>query len=181
MRLPWGGPTALDGALEGSYNFLMEVSSTLRSVTRGLLAAGIVAACIAIIPLAARLGLLILSTAPNPRHPPSDLMGEAVGWAIVGAGAGLISAVIGEALTVIEGRGFFISHRGLIIGAGVGIVIAIFLGTNLAVLQMDSVDGQAITSVNLGILAGATVASLGAVAGAIVGAILKRVIVALVP
>ena len=46
---------------------------------------------------------------------------------------------------------------------------------------MVSVDGQAITSVNLGLLAGATVASLGAVAGAVIGAILKRVIVALVP
>ena len=160
----------------------MEANNSLRSVSRGLLAVAIVAVSIAVILwLAPRLGLLILSTAPNPRHPPIDLLGEAVGWAIVGAGAGFIGAVIGEALTNIQERGFFLSHRRLIIGSAVGMVIAIFLGTNLAVLQMASVDGQAITSVNLGLLAGATVASLGAVAGAAVGAILKRVIVALVP
>lgn len=160
----------------------MEVTSSFRSLSRGLLAAVLVAASIAVIIwLAPRLGLLILSTAPNPRHPPIDLLGEAVGWAIVGFGAGLISAIIGESLATIEERGFFLSHRGLFIGGAVGIVIAIFLGANLAVLQMPSVDGQAITSTYLGILAGATVASLGAVAGAVVGAILKRVIVALVP
>lgn len=142
----------------------------------------LVAASIAVIIwLAPRLGLLILSTAPNPRHPPIDLLGEAVGWAIVGAGAGLISAVIGEALTNVQERGFFVSHRGLIIGSAVGMIIGIFLGSNLAVLQMVSVDGQAITSTYLGILAGATVASLGSVAGAVIGAVLKRAIVALVP
>ncbi len=159
----------------------MEANNSTISLSRGLLAAAIFAACIALIPLAAQVGLLVLGTDPNPRHPPSDLMGEAVGWAIVGFGAGLIGAIIGEALTNVQERGFFISHRGLIIGSAVGIVIAIFLGTNLAVLQMPSVDGQAITSTYLGILAGATVASLGAVAGAVAGAILKRVIVALVP
>jgi hypothetical protein len=160
----------------------MEVSSgNLKSATLGLLVAAIVTACIAIIPLAARLGLLILETAPNPRHPPSDLLGEAIGWAIVGAGAGLISTVIGEALTSFEERGFFIYHRGLIIGTAVGIIIGTFLGMNFAVLQMDSVDGQAITSTTLGIMAGATVASLAAVAGAVLGVVGKRVLVALVP
>ncbi len=159
----------------------MEANNSLRSVSLGLLAATIFAACIALIPLAAQLGLLILGTDPNPRHPPSDLMGEAIGWAIVGAGAGLISTVIGEALTTIEERGFFISHRGLIVGAAVGIVIATFLGMNFAVLQMDSVDGQAITSTTLGIMAGTTVGSLGAVAGTVLGVIAKRVLVALVP
>ena len=118
----------------------MEVNNSLRFLSRGLLAAAIAAACIALIPLAAQLGLLILGTAPNPRHPPSDLMGEAVGWAIVGFGAGLIGAVIGESLATIEDRGFFLSHRGLIIGSAVGIAIAIFLGSNLAVLQMPSVN-----------------------------------------
>ena len=60
----------------------MEVNNSLRFLSRGLLAAATAAACIALIPLAAQLGLLILGTAPNLRHPPSDLMGEAVGWSL---------------------------------------------------------------------------------------------------
>ena len=44
---------------------------------------------------------------------------------------------------------------------------------------MDSVDGQAITSVNLGILAGATVSIVGAVAGIAFGTVLRRVVVVL--
>jgi hypothetical protein len=61
----------------------------------------------------------------------------------------------------------------------VGIALAAFLGITLAVLQMDSADGQAITSIKLGVLAGATVSILGAIAGGVIGAVLRRVIVAL--
>ena len=79
-------------------------------------------------------------------------MGEAVGWAIVGALSGAICTVIGESVKMQEYRGFLIKHKGLIIGFAVGTALALFLGMNLAVLQMDSVDGQAVTSVNLGSL-----------------------------
>ena len=78
-----------------------------------------------------------------------------------------------------EEGGIFVSNKGPILGSLVGITIAAFFGINLAVLQMDSVDGQAITSLNLGVLAGAAVSILGAVAGGVIGTVLRRVVVAL--
>jgi hypothetical protein len=151
----------------------------MKVVVRVLWSVIIVAAAMVMIYLAARAGLLFLYIAPNPRHPPLDLMGEAVGWAIIGAGAGAISAVIGETVTMMAEGNFFIRHKGLIIGSAVGIVIAIFLGMNFAVLQMDSVDGQAMTSVDLAILAGTVAGVLGCIAGIIIGVTVRRLIVAL--
>jgi hypothetical protein len=153
----------------------------MKGIAKGLLSLAIVAACLAVIPAAARVGLLILGTAPNPRHPPGDVMGEAVGWAIVGAVVGAVSAIIGEAVVMREERGIFATYKGLIWGSVSAIALAAFLGVGLAVVQMDSVDGQAITSVNLGVLAGGVVATLGAVAGVVIGAVLKRLVTALAP
>ena len=48
-------------------------------------------------------------------------------------------------------------------------------------MQMDSVDGQAITSTGLGTVAGGTVGVLGAVAGVVIGFVVKRLVVALAP
>ena len=155
------------------------VRRAIKGPAKGLLCLSLVVACGAVIPGAAALGLLILGTEPNPRHPPGDLMGEAVGWAIIGGLVGTISTIIGEALVMREERAFLVAHKVLILGSIVGITIAAFLGINLAVLQMDSVDGQAITSIKLGVLAGATVSILGAIAGGVIGAVLRRVIVAL--
>lgn len=138
----------------------------------------IIAGCIAIIPLAVTAGLLILGTDPNPRHPPQDLFGEAVGWAIIALLAGSVSTIIGESLTMPEGRGALIDNRGIFYGGAVGMVIALFFGTNLAVLQMASVDGQAITSVDLGILAGGTVSAIACVAGIVMGDVLRRMVLA---
>jgi hypothetical protein len=153
----------------------------MRGIAKGLLSLAILAACLAVIPAAARVGLLILSIAPNPRHPSGDVMGEAVGWAIVGALVGAAGAMIGEAVVMREERGILAAYRGLILGSVSAIALAAFLGVSLAILQMDSVDGQAITSVNLGVLAGGVVGTLGALAGVVIGAILKRVIIALAP
>jgi hypothetical protein len=103
-----------------------------------------------------------------------------MGWAIMGALSGALCAVIGESVTVHrEGRNFLARNRALIIGAMVGVIVAGFLGMNFAVLQMDSVDGQAITSVNLGIISGTLVAILGAISGVIIGTTLRRLIIAL--
>jgi hypothetical protein len=151
----------------------------MKVTARILLSLIIVAAGVAVIYLAARAGLLFLYIAPNPRHPPLDLLGEAVGWAVVGAGAGAISAVIGETVTMLAEGNIFIRNKGLIIGSAIGIVIAIFLGMNFAVLQMDSVDGQAMTSVNLAIIAGTTAGVLGCIAGIVMGVTVRRLIVAL--
>ena len=146
---------------------------------RGLASLGIVGVCLALLPAVVQLGLLILATNPNPRHPPSDLLGEAMGWAIIGALSGAVCAVIAESVTLRQVGGFMISNRPLIIGSLVGILIAAFLGMNFAVLQMNSVDGQAITSVNLGIMAGGLVATLGSISGVIGGITLRRTVVGL--
>ena len=73
----------------------------------------------------------------------------------------------------------FADNKGLILGGAIGLTIALLFGTNLAVLQMDSVDGQAITSVNLGLIAGATVSILAGIAGVILGMVLRRALLAL--
>jgi len=146
---------------------------------RGLASLGIVGVCLASLPAGVQLGLLILATNPNPRHPPSDLLGEAMGWAIIGALSGAVCAVTAESVTLRQEGGFMLSNRPLIISSLVGIVIAAFLGMNFAVLQMNSVDGQAITSVNLGIMAGGLVATLGSISGVIGGITLRRTVVGL--
>ena len=150
----------------------------MKGIAKGLMSLVIGAACLAFIPAAARVGLLILSTAPNPRHPPGDVMGEAVGWAIVGAAVGAVSVIIGEAVVMREERGILATYRGLILGSVSAITLAAVLGVALGVLQMDSADGQAITAVHLGVLSGGVVGTLGAVAGIIIGATLKRIVAA---
>lgn len=151
----------------------------MNRIRSGLASLGIVGICLAMLPVVVQLGLLILATNPNPRHPPSDLMGEAMGWAVIGTLSGALCAVIAESLTLPQGGSLMYRNRPLIIGSLVGIVIAAFLGMNFAVLQMDSVDGQAITSVNLAIMAGALVATLGSISGVISGITVRRTIVGL--
>lgn len=152
---------------------------SLNSLNKSILWILIVGACIATVPLAANAGLLILETAPNPRHPPQDLLGEAVGWAIIGLLISAVCTVIGESITnVPDPRSVFSRHKGLILGSGIGVVLALLIGSNLAFLQMASVDGQAITSVPLGLMSGATVAFIGAVAGVVMGFVLRRAVLA---
>lgn len=151
----------------------------MRSISIGLASLGIVGVCLAFLPAAVQLGLLVLATNPNPRHPPADLLGEAMGWAVLGTLSGAICAVIGESITIQRDGGLLARNKALIIGGGIGIVIAAFLGMNFAVLQMDSVDGQAITSVNLGVIAGTVVGTLGAISGVVIGVTLRRLVIAL--
>ena len=106
-------------------------------------------------------------------------MGEAMGWAIIGTLSGALCAVLAESFALPEDGGFMARNRPLIVGSLIGIFIAAFLGMNFAVLQMDSVDGQAITSVNLAIIAGALVAILGSISGVISGITVRRTVVGL--
>ena len=144
-----------------------------------LLSLIILAAGAVVIYLAARAGLLFLYIAPNPRHPPLDLLGEAVGWAVIGAGAGGLSAVIGETLATLGEGNFFSRNKGLIIGSVIGIITATVLGMNFAALQRYSVDGQAMTSVNLALVSGAAAGFLGSIAGIVMGIAIRRLVVAL--
>ena len=151
----------------------------MNELIKTLLGLFLLAACIAVVPLAANAGLLILGIDPNPRHPPGDLMGEAVGWAVLGLLISAVSTIIGESVSSVpDPQSFYTRHKGLILGSAVGVALALFFGTNFAYLQMSSVDGQAITSVPLGIMSGATVAFMGAVAGVVMGFILRRAVVA---
>lgn len=152
---------------------------SLNNLNKSILWIVIVGACIAAVPLAANAGLLILETAPNPRHPPQDLLGEAVGWAVIGLLISAVCTIIGESIAnVPDPRSVFSRHKGLIMGSGVGVILALLIGSNLAFLQMASVDGQAITSVPLGLMSGATVAFIGAVAGVAMGLVLRRAVLA---
>ena len=151
----------------------------MRTYLNGFLSTVIVAAGLAAIPLAAMVGLLILGTEPNPRHPPADVMGAAVGWGIIAALVGALGAIIGE-LAMMGGGNASGAHRGLILGGAAGLAVAIGLGISLAVYEMNTVNGQAITSETLGVLAGATVAVLAAIGGIAVGATLRRVVAAVI-
>ncbi len=148
----------------------------MNRITKSLLSLAIVGACLSSIPVAARVGLLILSTAPNPRHPPGDLLGEAIGWTITGAIVGAVVVIITESTMFQERKGTYESHKGLILGTMVALALGAFLGIGLAIIEMDSVDGQAITSTTLGVITGAVISGMGVVAGAGIGATLRRFI-----
>ena len=148
----------------------------MNRITNTLLSLTIVGACLASIPVAARVGLLILSTAPNPRHPPGDLLGEAVGWTIVGTIVGVVVVIIAESTIFQERQGIYQSHKGVILGTVAALALGTMLGMVLAIIEMDSVDGQAITSTGLGVISGAVASGLGVLAGAGVGTTLRRLV-----
>lgn len=152
----------------------------MRGIAKKLIGVTIIAASVAVIPGAAMLGLLILDIEPNPKHPPGDVWNAALGWAISAAFVGGVGAVIGEGVVMVGEHGPLGLRKGFILGSVVAVAVAAFLGIALAVLQMNTVSGQAITSVGLGVLAGATVATLAAIAGAAGGAIIGRAVSALI-
>jgi len=80
-----------------------------------------------------------------------------------------------------DGPGPLGAYKGFALWSVTAIRLAALLGAGLAVVQMDSVDGQAITSTGLGTVAGGTVGVLGAVAGVVIGFVVKRLMVALAP
>jgi hypothetical protein len=89
--------------------------------------------------------------------------------------------LIGEALVMRDGPGPLGAYKGFALWSVTAICLAALLGAGLAVVQMNSVDGQAITSTGLGTVAGGTVGVLGAVAGVVIGFVVKRLMVALAP
>ena len=166
----WIRPSNLLGLLQ-SVNNLLKV----------LLGAAILAGSLGVILAAARAGLLILGTSPNPRHPPSDLMGEALGMAILVALLAAAVTMFSEALVMRDRPGRFGTYKGFVLGSVTAICLGALLGAALAIVQMDSTDGQAITSGSLGTVAGGTVGILGAGAGAVIGSVVKRMVTALAP
>ncbi len=146
---------------------------------RLLLAIAVVGACIATVPLAAYLGLLFLYIEPNPKHMPPDLTGEAVGWAVIGLLTGSIVTVVAESLMWPSSQTFRDKYLGLIIGSVIALVCGATLGAFFAIIQMDSVDGQAMTSRTLAVLAGGTAGFLATIAGIIAGFTLRRFVVSM--
>ncbi len=146
----------------------------MERAAKALIGTIVVAVCVAAIPLSSTLGLLILGIEPNPRHPPSEVQAAALGWAISAALIGLAGVVIGEFLVLERDHHIFVACKGFLRGGGAGLVLAVFLSVSMAVLQMNTVSGQAITSVGLAVLSGGTVSGLSAMAGAVGGAIISR-------
>jgi uncharacterized membrane protein YcjF (UPF0283 family) len=148
-------------------------------VIGGLFVLAVLALCIATIPVAANLGLLFLYIEPNPRHMPPDLLGEAVGWSIIGLLTGMAVVVVSESLVWHYRQSLWTMYRGLIVGGIIALVAGTILGVLFALIQMDSVDGQAMTSRPLAALAGATSGSISAIAGIVGGTILRRYVISL--
>ena len=145
----------------------------------GLFVLAVVAICIAVVPVAAQLGLLWLYIEPNPRPLPPVLTGEAVGWGVIGILTGASVVIITESVFWRDYRSFWTKYRGLITGAVIAVVAGITLGIFFAIIQMDSVDGQAMETTTLAALAGATSAGLSTIAGIIAGTLLRRYVVGL--
>ena len=143
----------------------------------GLFVLAVVAICIAVVPIAAQLSLLWLYIEPNPRHLPPVLTGEAVGWGIIGLLAGAAVVIISESMFWQDSRTFWTKYRGLMLGALISMVVGVALGIFFAVIQMDSVDGQAMETKQLAALAGATAGGLSTIAGIVGGAVLRRYVV----
>ncbi len=148
----------------------------LQGFIKALSWSSLVTGGILLIPISVWLGLLILGTDPNPRHPPIDLKGEAVGWSLFAAFLGLSSTIIAESITMREQTGFWGQYRGLVIGGLVSVGLGMLVAVPMAILTMDSVDGQGITSTRLAILSGLAVGLVGAVGGATFGAGCKRIV-----
>lgn len=143
----------------------------------GLLTAGVVALCLGAIYPIHQLALRWLYIEPNPRHMPPDLTGEAVGWTIIGLLLATLVVVIAESVVWAGRRSFWERYKGLVIGSIISLLAGGTLGVAFAIIQMDSVDGQAMTSRELATLAGATAGTLGALAGIIAGTTLRRYLV----
>ena len=145
----------------------------------GLFVLAVVAICIAVVPIAAQLSLLWLYIEPNPRHLPPVLTGEAVGWGIIGilTGAGVV--IISESMFWQHEGSVWTKYRGLITGAVIAMVGGVALGVFFAIIQMNSVDGQAMETKPLAALAGATAGGLSTIAGIIAGTLLRRYVVGL--
>lgn len=139
----------------------------------------VLALCVAAVPLAAYAGLSFLYIEPNPRHLPSVLMGEAVGWAIIGVLSGAFIVIITESVMWPGGRSFREKYRGLVFAVPIALCVGTVLGLFFATIQMNSVDGQAMTSRQLAVLAGSTTGFIGTVAGIVTGAFLRRYILSL--
>ena len=107
--------------------------------------------------------------------------GEAVGWAIIAALVGAVSVIIGESLAMPYKGGFWGAYRALTNSAFLSLILALSLGIALALLEMDSLDGQAITSRNMAIMAGAAVSLVGVASGILAGVVLRRIVIALAP
>ena len=144
-----------------------------------ILVLAVLALCVAAVPLAAYVGISFLYIEPNPRHLPPVLTGEAVGWAIIGVLSGAFIVIITESVMWPGGGNFWERHRGLVIAVPVALCVGTVLGLFFATIQMNSVDGQAMTSKQLAVAAGSTTGFIGTVAGIITGACLRRYILSL--
>lgn len=145
----------------------------------GLFVLAVVAICIAVVPIAAQIGLLWLYIEPNPRHLPPVLTGEAVGWGVIGILTGAAVVIISESLFWQDNKSFWTKYRGLLIGGILSMILGITLGIFFAIIQMDSVDGQAMETRQLASLAGATAGGLATIAGIVGGAVLRRYVLSL--
>ena len=145
----------------------------------GLFVLAVIAVCVALVPVTAQIGLLWLYIEPNPRHMPPVLLGEAVGWSVIGILTGAAVVIIAESLFWQDNRSFLTKYRGLLLGAVVSLVAGVTLGIFFAVIQMDSVDGQAMETKQLATLAGATASGLATLAGIFGGAVVRRYVLSL--
>ena len=148
-------------------------------ILAGVIVLAVVGVCVAVVPLAAWISLQFLYIEPNPRHLPPVLMGEAVGWSIIGLLGGAAITVVSDSLFWHTDRSLWTRYRGIITGAVVAMITGVALGIVFAIIQMDSVDGQAMETRQLAALAGATAGGVGTMAGIIAGAVLRRYVISL--
>ena len=127
--------------------------------------------------LTSKVGLLILTTSPNPRHPPGDFTGEAIGITIICFLIGAFSVLVGQSIGLPVTQSFVSKNKFALIGAIIGLSISLMIGLGLTIVQSNSIDGQAITSTSLAILFGLTIGLLSSVCGSAISAVMKNILV----
>jgi len=63
-----------------------------------------------------------------------------------------------------------------LIGGIIGLSIALIIGLGLTIIQIESIDGQAVTSTGLAILFGLTIGLLSSLCGSTISAVMKHIL-----
>tara|TARA_B100000745_G_scaffold286735_1_gene222866 strand:+ start:762 stop:1241 length:480 start_codon:yes stop_codon:yes gene_type:complete len=155
-------------------------NSTVSKRLRTLLIwfAGLIVTLASII-LVSKAGLLILYISPNPKHPPVDFTGESIGITIICFLIGAFSVIVAQSMGMPTNQGLLSKNKFALIGSIVGLCIALLIGLGLTIIQINSIDGQSVTSTGLAILFGLTIALLSSICGSTISAVMKNILLTL--
>ena len=167
----------LGGYLSEKYDTPMISNSAASKMLRTLLIwfTGLIVTLTSII-LVSQAGLLILSISPNPKHPPFDFTGESIGITIICFLIGAFCVIVAQSIGMPTNQSLVSKNKFALIGGIIGLSIALIIGLGLTIIQIESIDGQAVTSTGLAILFGLTIGLLSSLCGSTISAVMKHIL-----